>query len=72
MQLAGYPQGAGNTGRGLGPSAGSFPGEGSTGLGASLGLVVAAATEAAQKMIFPNYLHFRNEKWDGESRKKKR
>lgn len=52
MQLDGYPQGAGNTRRGLADSAGSFPGEGSTELGASLRLLVAAVTEVAEKGIF--------------------
>jgi len=63
-----YPQRVGNTGGSLGPSAGSFPSKGNTGLGASLGLAVPAAAEVAQEMIFPNYLHFRNE----EKRKMRR
>lgn len=61
MQPDGYTQGVGNTGEGLGPFAGSFPGEGNAGLGASLGLSMLTAAEVAQKRIFPNYLYFRSE-----------
>lgn len=41
-----------SVGGGLGPSAGSFPSEGSTGLGAPSGLLVLVSAELAQKRIF--------------------
>lgn len=62
----------GSVGGGLGSSAGSFPSEGSTGLGAPSGLLVLAAAEVAQKRIFPNYLHFRNQKGREMRREKKK